>query len=95
MLTTVIELEFVALPDLPTDFPSAVEMGSLGNGFLLNMCDGSARLATWNGRAFVGGGQTIALDTVLGWAVLLRPLDASIFGTNLRCSFVERIAECF
>ncbi|KWA83842.1 hypothetical protein WL29_20980 [Burkholderia ubonensis] len=64
MHVTLVELEFVELPDLP------ITEATVNNGYLLSMWDCSCRMATWNAAAErfedVGG--------------LLNPLDVACWG---------------
>lgn len=86
MQTTIIELEFVELPDLPLCATGVdVDQLSGGNGYLLSLWDTSCRLVQWcpSSRTFFDGAGTIDSSAIRAWAGLPRPLDAPAWGQSV------------
>lgn len=86
MQTTIIELEFVELPDLPLCATGVdVDQLSGGNGYLLSLWDTSCRLVQWcpSNRTFFDGAGAIDSSAIRAWADLPRPLDAPAWGQSV------------
>ena len=84
MHVTLVELEFVELPDLPK-----VE-ATVNNGYWLSMWDCSCRMATWNAAAerFEDAGGLLNPLAIRSWALLPNPLDAAFW-----CDAIVRAAR--
>ncbi len=86
MQTTIIDLEFVELPDLPGSVTAVdVDQHNGGNGYLLSLWDTSCRLVQWcpSSRSFFDGAGIIDSSAIRAWAGLPRPLDAPAWGQSV------------
>lgn len=81
MHVTLVELEFVELPDVP----DVGEGQPTNNGYLLSMWDGTCRLATWKESAlrFEDSGGLLNPLAVRSWATLDKPLDRHGWGEHI------------
>ncbi|WP_440986184.1 hypothetical protein ACQHIH_21820 (plasmid) [Xanthomonas sontii] len=83
MHTTIIELEFIELPDTPGSIMGAAsEYATTSNGFLLSMWNAACRIATWRAdiQRFEDAEGLLNHAAIRAWAPLPRPVDAPSWG---------------